>query len=143
MGDPPKINTPAPTIPTKRVSADDVLAAAGAGSSSAVQGITGTQRLGFKLASGVGVLAAAVMLGIGIAWWHAFPGNPDVSMLKPGAGNSSSQISEYISNYKALASVARDSLSGTFEAVVVKVLLPVFTSILGYIFGTHREGQGG
>jgi hypothetical protein len=46
-----------------------------------------------------------------------------------------------IENYKLLQQAILDPFTSLFESVVVKVLLPIFTSILGYIFGS-RNGEG-
>jgi hypothetical protein len=46
-----------------------------------------------------------------------------------------------IENYKQLQQVALEPLTTLFDSIVVKVLLPVFTSILGYIFGSQNSKQ--
>jgi hypothetical protein len=41
-------------------------------------------------------------------------------------------------NYKQLQQVSLQPMLNLFDSIVVKVLLPVFTSILGYIFGSQH-----
>ena len=43
-----------------------------------------------------------------------------------------------IENYKQIQQASLQPLLSIFDSVVVKVLLPVFTSILGYIFGSQH-----
>lgn len=51
---------------------------------------------------------------------------------------STAQTTE-IDSFKALAGSAMTQAMTFFDTVVVKALLPVFTSILGYLFGTRGE----
>jgi hypothetical protein len=45
-----------------------------------------------------------------------------------------------IENYKELQQASLQPLLSIFDSIIVKVLLPVFTSILGFIFGSqHRR----
>ena len=47
---------------------------------------------------------------------------------------------ELIENYKVLRETAADGATKLFDLIVVKALLPVFTLILGYIFGSQARG---
>jgi hypothetical protein len=53
------------------------------------------------------------------------------SSLKPD------DVDALLKNYKTLHDEAFHSATQMFDAIVVKALLPVFTSILGYIFGAR------
>ncbi len=44
-----------------------------------------------------------------------------------------------ILNYKNLQQAALEPLTAIFDMVVVKVLLPVFTGILGYIYASKES----
>ena len=46
-----------------------------------------------------------------------------------------------IENYKQLQQIVLEPYTTLFDSVVVKVLLPIFTSILGYIFGSQNGKQ--
>jgi len=96
-----------------------------------------TQRAGLKLAAGVGALAIVVTLLIVYKWMSMAPLSPDIGLTL-----TKDQISALIDANKALHEHALDSASKLFDAIIAKVLLPVFTSILGYIFGARStEGQ--
>lgn len=42
-----------------------------------------------------------------------------------------------LDDYKTLAQVTLEPYTVVLDSIVVKILLPVFTAILGYIFGTN------
>jgi len=48
-------------------------------------------------------------------------------------------VKALLDNYKTLQQIALEPFTTLFDSVVVKVLLPVFTSILGYIFGSQAN----
>ena len=52
------------------------------------------------------------------------------------------QARTLIENYKLLEQASLEPFTTLFDSIVVKVLLPVFTGILGYIFGTRNTGSG-
>lgn len=100
---------------------------------------TFTQRAGMKLAKWVGALGAAVTLMIVGRWiWMTWC----ISCPNIPATISAEQATTLISNYKALQEQALQSGKDMFDAVVVKALLPIFTSILGYIFGARSQSEG-
>lgn len=116
---------------------DEILQSSGA--SGTVELGTYTQRAGMKLAKWVGVLGSAVTLIILAKWiWMTWCVN--CTNIAPTA--STEQADMLVKNYKALQEQAFDSASKMFDAIVVKVLLPVFTSILGYIFGARHASEG-
>ena len=92
-----------------------------------------------KLAKWVGALGAAVTLMIVGRWmWMTW----SISCPNIHATISAEQATTLISNYKALQEQALQSGREMFDAVVVKALLPIFTSILGYIFGARSQSEG-
>jgi hypothetical protein len=119
----------------ERVSPDEILRSAGAD-----KPVTGTwlQRTGAVLAACVGTLAAIVTLALIGKWICTAPPLPAIPL-----GTDATGAKAILENYKSLQQLALDPYTALFDSIVVKVLLPVFTSILGYIFGSqrnHREG---
>ena len=58
----------------------------------------------------------------------------------PGAQNGTTQYT--IEQYKQLSDIAVKSTQDIFQTIVAQVLIPVFTAILGYIFGRgSRTGE--
>ncbi len=113
------------------VSADDVLRASGA--ERPVKEGTFLQRTGLVLAASVGALVSLVTLGLTLAWIIDAPRVPAIpNDITP------EKAKVIIENYQALQQSALQPLLSIFDSVVVKVLLPVFTSILGYIFGSQH-----
>jgi hypothetical protein len=115
------------------VSADDVLRAGGA--EQPVKEGTFLQRTGLLLAAGVGTLASLVITGLVVKWILYAPAVP---VIPQGLDQEKARV--IIENYKQLQQVTLEPFTSLFESVVVKVLLPIFTSILGYIFGS-RNGK--
>jgi hypothetical protein len=114
------------------VSADDVLRAGGA--ERPVKEGTFLQRTGLVLATSVGTLASLVTLGLILGWIISAPRVPAIpNDMDP------EKAKVIIENYKQLQQASLQPLLGIFDSVIVKVLLPVFTSILGYIFGSHQS----
>ena len=113
------------------VSADDVLRASGA--ERPVKEGTFLQRTGLVLATSVGALASLVTLGLILAWIISAPHVPAIpNDMDP------EKAKVIIENYKQLQQASLQPLLSIFDSVIVKVLLPVFTSILGYIFGSQH-----
>lgn len=97
-----------------------------------------TQQAGLYLASGVGVVITAAMILIVVSWlakspWLGVP--PGLSQMPP------EKAKLFIDNLKTLNDLATDSAVKMFDTVVARSLLPVFTAILGYIFGTRANSK--
>lgn len=91
------------------------------------------QRTGLRLAAGVGTLGSVVILALVIKGVYSTPGIPLIpSELDP------EKARVMILNYKNLQQAALEPLTTIFDVVVVKVLLPVFTGILGYIYASKE-----
>jgi hypothetical protein len=116
----------------QKVSALDILQATGA--DKPVTEPTFLQRTGLILAGSVGGVSAVVTLLL-VGRWVFYA--PPVPVLQPGADPAT--VKAMLENYKSLQQIALEPFTTLFDSIVVKVLLPVFTSILGYIFGSRAE----
>jgi hypothetical protein len=122
-----------PAIET--VSPSEILQSAGA--EAPVNEGTFLERTGLSLATGVGALAAIVTLALVAKWAFSAPAAPVISV-----DSDPSKVQAALANYKLLQQTALDPYTSLFDSVVVKVLLPVFTTILGFIFGSKRASSG-
>lgn len=118
------------------VSASDILKAAGA--DKPVTEGTFLQRTGLILAACVGGVTAVVILTL-IGKWVFYA--PKLPVIQPGADPAA--VKAMLENYKTLQQIALEPFTTLFDSIVVKVLLPVFTSILGYIFGSRDKKNEG
>src|ERR1700719_4157636 len=117
------------------VSPDEVLRAGGAVHQ--VKGGTFLQRTGLLLAASVGAVGSVVTLALVIKWiCYA----PPIPTLPNNLDREQARL--LIENYKLLQQATLEPFSTLFDSIVVKVLLPVFTGILGYIFGTRSDRYG-
>jgi hypothetical protein len=114
------------------VSASEILRSAGA--EKPVTGGTFLQRTGLILAGFVGATGAVVTFAL-VAKWIFYA--PAVPVIQSGVDPNTAKV--LIENYRTLQQVALEPFTSLFDSIVVKVLLPVFTSILGYIFGSQSK----
>jgi hypothetical protein len=115
------------------VSPREILEAAGA--EKPVKG-TFLQRTGFVLAGSVGALAFIVTMALLGKWIFSAPAAPAIP-----AGADAATVKAILENYRTLQQISIEPYAALFEMIVVKVLLPIFTSILGYIFGSRANGK--
>ncbi len=94
------------------------------------------QRSGMALAASVGALASVVTLALIVKWICYAPMIPLIA-----ADMDREKARLVIENYKQLQQIVLEPYTTLFDSVVVKVLLPIFTSILGYIFGSQNGKQ--
>lgn len=116
------------------VSADDILKQTGLQRSDAVRNLEPVvQKWAMKLAKWVGLAIFLVTVFILYQWRVGTPGLPATT------GLTADQLKVALDGYRELSGAALDSATKVFDLVVVKAFLPVFASILGYIFGTLRS----
>jgi hypothetical protein len=142
---------------TTVVNDTDILKAAGGATrpseAVSINRLAPLQEAGVRFALGVGIVAFAVLMVLGLQWLTHAPVPP--TMPTPPA--KAEDMPQYISgtkamldNYKILSDQAWDGPSKMFDMVVAKILYPLFTLILGYVFGAKvesaraaREGDSG
>ena len=90
------------------------------------------ERAGLQLALGVGLAIGVVTLIVAFDWFRTRPPMPHLS-------GTLAEQAQTIENFKALNDVALERATKIFDLIVVKAFLPVFTGILGYIFGSRSE----
>lgn len=118
------------------MSPSEILKAAGA--DKPVTGGTFLQRTGLILAAFVGGTGAIVILAL-VGKWICYA--PKLPVIQPGVDPNAAKV--ILENYRTLQQIALEPFTTLFDSTVVKVLLPVFTSILGYIFGSRADNRTG
>jgi hypothetical protein len=91
------------------------------------------QQVGVVGALVTGSLAALVLLVLLFRWMHLDPNPPSLVNLSDG------EASAVIARYKELQGLELDSTGRMIDAIVVKILLPIFTSFVGFVFGTRAS----
>jgi hypothetical protein len=91
--------------------------------------LSSIQQAGLWLAGGVGLVISVVTLVTLIHWWLYSPVMPTLP-ADAAAGK------DVIANYVSAAQSASDQATKMFDLLVSKAFLPVFTTIIGYIFGS-------
>jgi hypothetical protein len=87
------------------------------------------ERVAFYLAIGLFTIITAVVTTIIADWLLHRPSEPDISRFKLDEQKLA------IENFKLISDVVWDRTSRTFDLIVVKALLPVFATIVGYLLG--------
>ncbi len=119
-------------IPRTTISADL------AGNVKDVEKLDPVRKAGMQLAMGVGSLIAIVSIMVVVHWmatapWTGVPSN--FSSMKADDAKA------VVENLKSISDLAADRSIKIFDAVVSRALLPVFTAILGYIFGSRTASS--
>lgn len=103
--------------------------------------LTALEQAGMKIALWIGALGTLVIVGLIAQWILQSPKMPALSVNL----TDSQQIANtkaLLENYKIANDLAMEGPSKLFDIIVVKVLYPLLTLILGYIFGTRVAGVG-
>lgn len=98
--------------------------------------LTPTQSAAFRLAIGVGcaILVVTAIAVIDWGWWGYVAPPPLTS-----SGSADGSYAKQIQDYQALLEVKQQRAMGLFDSLVVKAFLPLFTAMVGYLFGTHNR----
>jgi hypothetical protein len=91
------------------------------------------EKAALLLAAGVGLGIAIVTLVVISDWYLNRPAMPVLSRIPPD------QAQKTIENFKLLNEASLERVTKLFDLIVVKAFLPVFTGILGYIFGSRVD----
>jgi hypothetical protein len=95
------------------------------------------QRVGLRGTVVVGCIGTAVICFLLVRWaWIS----PPVPVIPPGTDATIAKA--MIENYKSLHDVALDATLRMFDSFVIKLLLPLFTSFVGYVFGSLARREG-
>lgn len=101
---------------------------------------TFVQRAGLWLAAGVGGVIGIITILLIVFLYLHYPELPRPAGPKGGPGAPAQYT---IEEYKQLSEIAVKSTQELFQTVIAQVLIPVFTAILGYIFGrAGKESEG-
>lgn len=94
------------------------------------------EKAAFYIAVGLGIVITVVIFFVGIDWISAAP-----TLSLPSTDNLTSEklenVEKLIEQYQTINGLAMDRAKELFDLIVVKSLLPIFTSLLGFLFGTQ------
>lgn len=111
-----------------------------------------TQQAGLWLAAGVGLTIIGVLVFVAVVWFQTAPAPPalralpktiDPAKAKDTLAGYQALNQAALDNYKALNAEAISRVSTLFDLLATKTLLPIFTTILGYIFGFRAAAAAG
>jgi len=103
--------------------------------------LTPLQKAGLRILLGVGIVSVFVILGLGWQWISQSPKFPTL----PTSATDTQQITNaksLLENYKMAGELALSGPKDLFDMIILKVLYPLFTLVLGYVFGTRKADTG-
>ena len=102
----------------------------------------GLQKAGYRLAVGVGLAIIVVIIGLGFVWANHAPPPPTLPEGPVGITDvEMANMTTLLEHYRTANDMALEGPMKLFDQVVAKALLPLFTLILGYIFGSRTQEQ--
>ena len=122
------------------------MSAASQGAVTNLERLTPTQQAGLWLAAGVGLTIIGVLVFTAVVWFQTAPKPPvllplpaltDPAKAKDVLAGYQALNQAALDNYKALNAEAISRVTSLFDLLATKTLLPIFTAILGYIFGSR------
>jgi hypothetical protein len=99
--------------------------------------LTPLQKAGLRILLGVAIVSVFVIIGLGLQWISQAPKFPNL----PISAADTQQIANtkmLLENYKAAGELALSGPKELLDMIVLKMLYPLFTLVLGYVFGTRR-----
>src|SRR5438876_8347029 len=115
-------------------SADDVL---GSLKNSKLELGSFVQRAGLYLAAGVGTLIAVTTIAL-IAFLYIYYPTPLSTESLKGTDEATKTL---MTNHRELGDAAVKNAKELFQTIVAQAFLPVFTAVLGYIFGKSERKE--
>ncbi len=96
--------------------------------SASVNEPTPVQKIGKEFGWGLFLLIGLITIALFLEYFHLIPETPSATADKTT-----------IDNYKAVSALVLSNTKELFDGVVGRVLFPLFTTILGYIFGVGER----
>ena len=124
--------------PTERVSAADIereVTGAKGGE------VTPIQRAGIQILLGVGVAIVIFTVLIGLVNLSNLPPPPPTPSGSSTGSDDLARYKELVGFHDQIWKAAFERATQMFQLVVATTLLPVFTTVLGYIFGSRRASE--
>jgi hypothetical protein len=89
--------------------------------------------------TGAGILFLTFLLVI--QWWTTVPDVPTLPSTGVGTPVAEEPATKLVANYQTLNTAVTTRSTTLFDTIVARTLLPVFTALLGYLFGTHAASN--
>lgn len=103
--------------------------------------LTGQQRAALWLAAGVfGLVVAVMIVDFALLWW-SLPAN--IAVPTTTAAPDLEAYKTLVTQHTAISNAVHERALNIFQTFVAASLLPVFTGIIGYIFGRDRARSDG
>jgi len=106
-----------------------------------VQPLTALQRAGLVIALGVGIFSFLALIPIMGVWVTHVPPPPSIAIDSSNDPQVITDTVKTFETYKMAAEIAAEQPLKWFDGLFTKILYPLLTLVLGYIFGAGRQGN--
>jgi len=100
------------------------------------------KRAGMQIVLGIALFAAVALVPLLWAWMAHVPPRPVMSP-RVIASLTASETAQVIGTYREASAVAAQQPLAWFEALFTKMLYPLLTLVLGYVFGAASQDSAG
>lgn len=106
-----------------------------------VQPLTELQRSGLRVLLFLGVFSIFALFGIMAAWYSHVPVTPTISIDSTTNPQIISDTLKTFETFKSASDIAAEQPKQWFDLLFVKMLYPLVTLVLGYIFGAQTKSS--
>jgi hypothetical protein len=126
------------TAPAPVITGDEILATNSADQFT-VQNVTGLQRAGLLVALSIGIFSTFAIIWILWVWSATVPPPPALVVNSANAPTAISDTVQTLANYRVAAEVAAEKPLQWFDVLFTKMIYPLLTLVLGYIFASREN----
>ncbi len=123
-----------------RVTGSDIMEKYG-GQSVIVEPLTALQKAGMRILLGVGIVSVLAIAVLTVQWISQTPKFPTLP-ANPADAQEIANTTTLLEIYKTASQLALSGPKDLFDMIILKVLYPLFTLVLGYVFGTRTAVAG-
>lgn len=106
-----------------------------------IQRLAPIQRAGLWIAAGVGLFSILALIPIMGVWWAHVPPMPPIAIDSSANPQAITDTVKVFETYKVATEMAAEQPLKWFDGLFIKILYPLLTLVLGYIFGATRQGS--
>jgi len=103
--------------------------------------LTPLQSAGMKIVFGISIFAFLALIPIMVMWFSDKPSTPDIDLSSITDTQTLANATKTIELYKTANEVAADQPQKWFDNLFVKILYPLSTLVLGYVFGAKTASE--
>src|SRR5215213_238115 len=121
-------------------SGDDILNELTPSQEVSIQPLTALQRAGLRVLLGLCIFSLVALIPIMFVWITHVPLRPNIAIDSSTNPQVITDTLKIFETYKMASDIAAEQPLKWFDGLFVKILYPLVTLVLGYIFGASQRG---